>query len=74
MKHCSIRNHEELGIGLVRRLLGNPNSWGALAEKQGKQAATHLIIGSGFFLRAGNHELLNWLLEMALKLPGLPIL
>jgi hypothetical protein len=27
---------EEYGIGLIRSLLGNPNSWGALAERQGK--------------------------------------
>jgi GNAT superfamily N-acetyltransferase len=27
---------EEFGIGLIRSLLGNPNSWGALAERQGK--------------------------------------
>lgn len=25
---------EEFGIGLIRRLLGNPNSWGVLAERQ----------------------------------------
>jgi ribosomal protein S18 acetylase RimI-like enzyme len=33
---------EEFGIGLMRRLLGNPNSWGVLAERQGK------ILGSIF--------------------------
>lgn len=33
---------EEFGIGLIRRLLGNPNSWGVLAERQGK------ILGSVF--------------------------
>jgi predicted N-acetyltransferase YhbS len=27
---------EEFAIGLIRRLLGNPNSWGVLAERQGK--------------------------------------
>jgi hypothetical protein len=27
---------EEFGIGLIRRLLGNPNSWGVLTERQGK--------------------------------------
>ena len=27
---------EEFGIGLIKRLLGNPNSWGVLAERQGK--------------------------------------
>ena len=27
---------EEFGIGLIRGLLGNPNSWGVLAERQGK--------------------------------------
>jgi predicted N-acetyltransferase YhbS len=27
---------EEFGIGLIRMLLGNPNSWGVLAERQGK--------------------------------------
>jgi predicted N-acetyltransferase YhbS len=27
---------EEFGVGLIRRLLGNPNSWGVLAERQGK--------------------------------------
>ena len=27
---------EEFGIGLIRRLLGNPNSWGVLAERKGK--------------------------------------
>jgi predicted N-acetyltransferase YhbS len=27
---------EEFGIGLIRRLLDNPNSWGVLAERQGK--------------------------------------
>ncbi len=27
---------EEFGIDLIRRLLGNPNSWGVLAERQGK--------------------------------------
>jgi hypothetical protein len=27
---------EEFGIGLIRKLLGNPNSWGVLAERQGK--------------------------------------
>jgi predicted N-acetyltransferase YhbS len=33
---------EEFGIGLIRMLLGNPNSWGVLAERQGK------ILGSIF--------------------------
>jgi predicted N-acetyltransferase YhbS len=33
---------EEFGIGLIRSLLGNPNSWGVLAERQGK------ILGSVF--------------------------
>src|SRR5437868_11027836 len=27
---------EEFGVGLIRRLLGNPNSWGVLAEREGK--------------------------------------
>jgi GNAT superfamily N-acetyltransferase len=36
---------EEFGIGLVKMLLGNPNSWGALAERQGK------ILGSIFLHR-----------------------
>jgi hypothetical protein len=27
---------EDFGIGLIRRLLGNPNSWGVLAEREGK--------------------------------------
>jgi GNAT superfamily N-acetyltransferase len=27
---------EEFGMALIRRLLGNPNSWGVLAERQGK--------------------------------------
>ena len=27
---------EEFGIGLIRSLLENPNSWGVLAERQGK--------------------------------------
>jgi N-acetylglutamate synthase-like GNAT family acetyltransferase len=27
---------EEFGIGLVKRLAGNPNSWGVLAERQDK--------------------------------------
>ena len=26
---------EEFGIGLIKRLLDNPNSWGVLAERQG---------------------------------------
>jgi predicted N-acetyltransferase YhbS len=33
---------EEFGVGLIRRLLGNPNSWGVLAEREGK------ILGSIF--------------------------
>jgi GNAT superfamily N-acetyltransferase len=33
---------EEFGIGLIRGLLDNPNSWGVLAERQGK------ILGSIF--------------------------
>jgi GNAT superfamily N-acetyltransferase len=33
---------EEFGIGIIRSLLGNPNSWGVLAERQGK------ILGSIF--------------------------
>ena len=33
---------EEFGIGLIKMLLGNPNSWGVLAEQQGK------ILGSIF--------------------------
>jgi GNAT superfamily N-acetyltransferase len=33
---------EEFGIGLVKMLLGNPNSWGVLAERQGR------ILGSIF--------------------------
>src|SRR5919108_5584528 len=33
---------EEFGIGLIKMLLGNPNSWGVLAERQGK------ILGSIF--------------------------
>ena len=36
---------EESGIGLIRRLLGNPNSSGVLAERQGK------ILGSIFLHR-----------------------
>src|SRR5919202_2679744 len=36
---------EECGIGLVTMLRGNPNSWGALAERQGK------ILGSIFLHR-----------------------
>src|SRR6476646_3190670 len=32
----SEQHSEEFGIGLIRRLLGNPNSWGVLAERQGK--------------------------------------
>jgi predicted N-acetyltransferase YhbS len=36
---------EEFGIELVRGLLDNPNSWGALAEQQGK------ILGSIFLHR-----------------------
>ena len=27
---------EEFGIDLIRMLLSNPNSWGVLAERQGK--------------------------------------
>ena len=27
---------EEYGIGLINSLLDNPNSWGVLAERQGK--------------------------------------
>src|SRR6476660_5028218 len=27
---------EEFGIRLIKRLLGNPNSWGVSAERQGK--------------------------------------
>ena len=33
---------EEFRIGLIRSLLGNPNSWGVLAEQQGK------VLGSIF--------------------------
>jgi predicted N-acetyltransferase YhbS len=33
---------EEYGIGVIRMCLANPNSWGVLAEKQGK------ILGSIF--------------------------
>ena len=33
---------EEFGIGLVKRLVGNPNSWGFLAEEKGN------ILGSIF--------------------------
>src|SRR6266571_9205614 len=36
---------EEFGIELIRRLLGNPNSWGVLAERRGK------ILGSIFLHR-----------------------
>src|SRR5919198_2201361 len=36
---------EEFGIGLIRMLLGNPNSWGVLAERQDK------ILGSIFLHR-----------------------
>jgi GNAT superfamily N-acetyltransferase len=32
----SEQTSEEFGIGLIRRLLDNPNSWGVLAERQGK--------------------------------------
>jgi predicted N-acetyltransferase YhbS len=32
----SEQSSEEFGIDLIRRLLGNPNSWGVLAERQGK--------------------------------------
>jgi len=35
---------EEFGIELIRTLLGNPNSWGVLAERQGK------TLGSIFLL------------------------
>jgi predicted N-acetyltransferase YhbS len=31
---------EEFGIGLIRRLLDNPNSWGVLAERQGKTSGS----------------------------------
>jgi hypothetical protein len=33
---------EEFGIGIIRSVLGNPNSWGVLAERQGK------VLGSIF--------------------------
>jgi GNAT superfamily N-acetyltransferase len=36
---------EEFGIGLIKMLLGNSNSWGVLAERQGK------ILGSIFLHR-----------------------
>jgi hypothetical protein len=36
---------EEFGIELIKTLLGNPNSWGALAEREGK------ILGSIFLHR-----------------------
>src|ERR687891_274477 len=36
---------EEYGIALIRSLLNNPNSWGALAERQGK------MLGSIFLHR-----------------------
>lgn len=36
---------EEFGIELIRGLLGNPNSWGVLAERQGK------VLGSIFLHR-----------------------
>src|SRR5688572_7748053 len=36
---------EEYGIELIRNLIGNPNSWGVLAERQGK------IVGSIFLHR-----------------------
>jgi predicted N-acetyltransferase YhbS len=36
---------EEFGIGLIRRLLDNPNSWGVLGERSGK------ILGSIFLHR-----------------------
>jgi len=35
-RYPSEQPSEEFGIGLIRRLLGNPNSWGVLAERQGK--------------------------------------
>jgi predicted N-acetyltransferase YhbS len=38
----SEQSSEEFGIGLIRMLLGNPNSWGVLAERQGK------VLGSVF--------------------------
>ena len=34
---------EEFGIGLIRRLLGNQNSWGVLAERQGKTLGSIFI-------------------------------
>ncbi|MEJ7642598.1 MAG: hypothetical protein WKF36_10445 [Candidatus Nitrosocosmicus sp.] len=36
---------EECAIGLVRMILGNPNSWGVLAERQGR------VLGSVFLYR-----------------------
>ena len=33
---------EDFAVGLIKTLLGNPNSWGVLAERQGK------ILGSIF--------------------------
>jgi len=33
---------EEFGIRLIRRLLGNPNSWGVLAERQGQDIRKHI--------------------------------
>jgi hypothetical protein len=32
----SEQHSEEFGIGLINSLLDNPNSWGVLAERQGK--------------------------------------
>ena len=39
---------EEHGIGLIKMLLGNPNSWGVLAEKRGGESK---ILGSIFLHR-----------------------
>jgi predicted N-acetyltransferase YhbS len=35
-RYPSEQPSEEYGIGLIRSLLGNPNSWGVLAERHGK--------------------------------------
>jgi ribosomal protein S18 acetylase RimI-like enzyme len=37
---------EEFGIGLIKMLLGNPNSWGVLAEREG-----NVVLGSIFLHR-----------------------
>ena len=57
------------GIGILSHAVAKSNE-----DLKALIANAATILGPGFFAPARNHELINWLLKMVLKLVGLQIL